>query len=345
MNNKLVILFTLFVNSIGFAQTFTGTILDADTNYPLPNVSVYFDGTTIGVITDLEGVFSITSKQNMTVPLVVSSIGYESQIIDKLILQTSPIIKLKPEANNLEEVIVSDDDWSRAKKMGYFKREFIGHSIYSKDCKITNLDKVKLKYSKVDQTMYAMADQPIIIINKYLGYKVEYNLVDFEIVFKTPPSGLNTVSKVLYSGTSVFSELSKKKIKKRYIQNRSFVYKTSLLYFMRSLAKNTLRQNGFRLFKRESADDSDPLFETTQKSVFRTVKRKNNLTEVAFFDSKKVVVSFDNLDQAFLLPNAENRLFYIDDFGIHSPVNSLLFGGVFGSNRMVSMLPINYNLD
>ena len=77
----------------------------------------------------------------MTIPLVVSFIGYESQIIDKLILQANPVIKLKPEATNLEEVIVSDDDWSRTKKLGYFKREFIGHSIYSKDCKITNLDK------------------------------------------------------------------------------------------------------------------------------------------------------------------------------------------------------------
>ena len=345
MNNKLVIVFAFFVNSIGFAQTFTGTILASDTNLPLPNVTVYFDGTTIGVITDLDGLFSITSNQNINVPLVASFIGYESQIINKDSLQANSIVKLKPQTTNLEEVILSDDDWSRSKKLGYFIREFLGHSIYSKDCKITNLDKVRFRYSKVDQTMYAMADQPIIIINKYLGYKVEYNLIDFEIEFERPPSGLNYVSKVLYSGTSVFSELSKKKTKKRYIQNRNVVYKTSLLYFMRSLAKNTLKQNGFRLFKRESADDSDPLFETTQTSVFRVVKTESDLKEVSFFDSNKVVVSFDNLEQAFLLPNAEDNLFYIDTFGIHSPVNSVLFGGVFGSNRIVSMLPINYNLD
>ena len=345
MRNKLVILFIFFVSSIGFAQTFTGTILAADTNIPLPNVTVYFDGTTIGVITDLDGIFTISSNQNFNVPLVVSFIGYESQIIDKNILQTNPIIKLKPQTTNLEEVILSDDDWSRSKKLSYFKREFLGHSIYSKDCKITNLDKIRFRYSKVDQTMYAMADQPIIIINKYLGYKVEYNLVDFEIVFKHPPSGLKYVSKVLYSGTSIFSELSRKKIKKRYIENRNVVFKTSLLYFMRSLAKSALKQNGFRLFKRESADDSEPLFETTQTSVFRVVKTEGDLTEVSFFDSNKVVVSFDNLDQAFLLPNAEDHLFYIDAFGIHSPVNGVLFGGVFGSNRIVSMLPINYNLN
>ena len=345
MSNKLVIVFAFFVNSIGFAQTFTGTILAADSNLPLPNVTVYFDGTTIGVITDLDGLFSITSNQNINVPLVASFIGYESQIINKDILQANPIFKLKPQTTNLKEVILSDDDWSRSKKLGYFKREFLGHSIYSKDCKITNLDKVRFRYSKVDKTMYAMADQPIIIINKYLGYKVEYNLIDFEIEFESPPSGLNYVSKVLYSGTSVFSELSKKKTKKRYIQNRNVVYKTSLLYFMRSLAKNTLKQNGFRLFKRESADDSDPLFETTQTSVFRVVKTESDLKEVSFFDSNKVVVSFDNLEQAFLLPNAEDNIFYIDAYGIHSPVNSVLFGGVFGSNRIVSMLPINYNLD
>ena len=57
-------------------------------------------------------------------------------------------------------------------------------------------------------------------------------MIDFEIEFKSPPSGLNYVSKVLYSGTSVFSEFSKKKTKKRYIQNRNVVYKTSLLLFL-----------------------------------------------------------------------------------------------------------------
>ncbi|WP_289043443.1 carboxypeptidase-like regulatory domain-containing protein [uncultured Olleya sp.] len=345
MNNKLVILIAFFVHSVGFAQTYSGTVLDAKTNQPLPSVTVYFDGTTIGVITDLDGMFNIASKQTINAPLVISYIGYKTQVVAKESLLNNPIIKLQPQTTNLDEVIVTDDDWSREKKLRYFKREFLGRSIYSKDCKITNIDKIRFRYSKVDQTMYAMADEPIIIINKYLGYKVEYNLIDFEIIFETPPSGFTYINKVLYSGTSVFSELNKRKIKKRYIKNRSFVYKTSLLYFMRSLANNSLKENGFRLFKSKDEKQSKPLFETTQSEVFNTKIIDIDKTQVSFLDTKKIVVSFENLDQAFLLPNTTDNVFYIDSFGIHYPIESILFGGTFGQSRIVNMLPSDYNLE
>ena len=343
MSKKLVILIAFFVSTLTFAQTYFGTVQDAETNQLLSSVTVYFDGTTIGVITDLDGNFSITTQNTINAPLVISYIGYQTLIIDKKTLLNNPIIKLKPQTTDLEEIVLTDDDWSREKKIEYFKREFLGQSIHSKDCKIINLDNIRFRYSKVDQTIYAMADQPIIVINKYLGYKVEYNLVDFEIMFRTSAAGFDYVKEVFYSGTSVFTELNTK-VKKRNLKNRSFVYKTSLLYFMRSLAASNLRENGFKLFKKEDEKSSDPLFETIQEAVFKTEKTEQNTTKVSFLDANKVVVSFDNLEQAFLLPNSEDKTFYIDSFGIHFPIDNVLFGGLFGQDRLVNMLPSDYNL-
>src|SRR5690606_3110809 len=57
-------------------QTLSGTVLD-DQNAPLPGASVLLKGTTIGVVTDFDGKFSIeVSKGDV---LIVSYIGYETQ--------------------------------------------------------------------------------------------------------------------------------------------------------------------------------------------------------------------------------------------------------------------------
>ena len=59
---------------------FYGTVIDGQTNEPLPFVTVRYQGTSIGAITDMEGKFEvpITSEHNK---LEVSAIGYKSLIV------------------------------------------------------------------------------------------------------------------------------------------------------------------------------------------------------------------------------------------------------------------------
>ena len=55
-----------------------GIVRDAETGEPLPFVSVYFDGTTIGISTDLEGHYSLETRDPDARVLTASLIGYES---------------------------------------------------------------------------------------------------------------------------------------------------------------------------------------------------------------------------------------------------------------------------
>ena len=55
-----------------------GVVRDADTGEPLPFVGVYFDGTTIGVSTDLDGRYSLETRSKEAKVLTASLIGYES---------------------------------------------------------------------------------------------------------------------------------------------------------------------------------------------------------------------------------------------------------------------------
>ena len=80
----------------------TGTVVDGNTNEKLPGVSVLIKGTTRGVITDLEGKFSIeASPENV---LVFSFMGYEAKEVS---VGTSTVINISliPDVIDLSEVI------------------------------------------------------------------------------------------------------------------------------------------------------------------------------------------------------------------------------------------------
>lgn len=80
---KRIILTVLFITSVVlmYAQgrLITGSVVD-DANLPLPGVSVIVKGTTIGTVTDIDGLFSLNlSDVNENDVLVFSSIGFIQQ--------------------------------------------------------------------------------------------------------------------------------------------------------------------------------------------------------------------------------------------------------------------------
>ncbi len=100
--------FFLFATSLLFAQNtvVSGTVTDAGNKQPLPFVAVSFTGSTIGVNTDAQGKFSISSDKPYS-QLKVSFLGYKDAnlIISPGKTQTLNI-KLFPEAKQLSEVVV-----------------------------------------------------------------------------------------------------------------------------------------------------------------------------------------------------------------------------------------------
>jgi TonB-linked SusC/RagA family outer membrane protein len=84
--------------------TVSGTVTEASTGEPLPGVNIYVKGTTIGVVTDLSGRYSITVPSQEAV-LVFSYIGYLTQEVE-VGEQTVINISLAESLEKLEEVIV-----------------------------------------------------------------------------------------------------------------------------------------------------------------------------------------------------------------------------------------------
>ena len=85
-------------------QTISGTVIDGETNEPMPGVNVLAKGTTMGTVTDVEGAYRITVEDEVTT-LVFSSIGFLSEEVSIDNRSTIDMV-LIPDIASLDEVIV-----------------------------------------------------------------------------------------------------------------------------------------------------------------------------------------------------------------------------------------------
>ena len=84
----------------------TGKVTSADDNESLPGVNIIEKGTSNGVVTDLDGSFSISINKDAS--LVFSSVGYVTQEI-AVGNQSVINIALKQDVTQLEELVVRNN--------------------------------------------------------------------------------------------------------------------------------------------------------------------------------------------------------------------------------------------
>lgn len=328
----------LFITSFFLACNGFGQVQDILKGYvravadstAIISASVYFDGSTIGTITNESGYFSIENSTATTNPLVISSLGYETLILDPNLKDQNTIFYLTESIEQLEEVLLETDPWSRSKKLAEFKREFLGRTKNAERCTISNEEVLQLQYSRSRQKLTVEASAPLVIVNKTLGYKIRYDLNTFYVSYDSGSSGLTFPSMTYFAGTSFFQPL-KKQVSRRIKQNRNKAYLGSLLHFMRALATKSLRENGFRIFHES--------FEVPPYRFFE-IQRDKELVHVVF-TTNEINILFEKKQQSVFHTKSD---FYIDAWGNHSPPDAVINGGVMGEKRVAELVPINYQV-
>jgi outer membrane cobalamin receptor len=101
----LLALALVFTSSAIAQSTVTGTIMDSETNTPLPGVNVIEKGTTNGVSSDFDGNFTLKTKSRDAV-IVISYIGFLNKEISISGDTNLGIIILEPSAFGLEEISI-----------------------------------------------------------------------------------------------------------------------------------------------------------------------------------------------------------------------------------------------
>ena len=116
MNKQLRLLAWLIVwqglasLSMLYAQRITsasGIVRDSISGEPLSYVSVLFDNSTIGAMTDDNGAFTLQNDKGLT-KLVISSLGYDTKTVNLKVNTKNDLLEidLKPTAFEIAEVVV-----------------------------------------------------------------------------------------------------------------------------------------------------------------------------------------------------------------------------------------------
>ncbi|MBO9672848.1 MAG: carboxypeptidase-like regulatory domain-containing protein [Sphingobacteriaceae bacterium] len=242
--SKITLFLLIFLPQVLFAQrTLSGRVIDNNGGQPIAGASIYINSTTIGRMSNEEGNFSFDDIPLGTQELVISYVGYEtiSYSFSTAQLPLKLDFKLKPKVQELNEVTIEGNytvlDIRNKQNWQKFKDGFLGITPYSDQCTIQNIDDIELRYVKETRGMKAVAKKPIVIVNKALGYIIEYDLEHFELL----PSGR------ILAGKSFFKELSDKELTENKRKLRNASYYGSMSHFLRSVYNNSLNTEGFEV--------------------------------------------------------------------------------------------------
>jgi len=236
---------------ISFTQsTITGQVTDAETKLPLQGASVFAQNTTKGAITDKEGNYRLFLNKG-GYELIVSYTGFVSNTIKVEANEDKQLnIELKKAEKNMEEVVIIAsnevaDGWE--KYGAFFLDYFIGATPFSDSCILMNPEALKFYYYKRSDKLKVLAEQPLLISNRSLGYDLRYQLDSFVYHYKT---NINS-----YRGNCLYTAMQgTEEEEKKWKENRKAVYYGSRLHFLRSYYDSTLKQNGFTVDVLSSSD-------------------------------------------------------------------------------------------
>lgn len=225
-------------------STITGRVVDAETTEPLPRTHVFISRSMKGTTTDSTGRFRLTGIPPGSKRLYVSRLGYENEAID---LQLKPNRRLtftfRLDQTVLEGPAITvlgqrDEEWYE--RLDRFKRLFIGESERARQCTLVNPEALRFE-TKWWGKFEASAEQPLIIQNRALGYRLTYFLKEFEERGKV----------VRWDGEPLFDPLVPRDSLQaaRWQRNRLRAYRGSLRHFLRALLDDRLEEELFEVYR------------------------------------------------------------------------------------------------
>lgn len=326
MKTILVLIFLISGCASG-QQLIEGYAYDAKTKEPLMGAAVYYEGTTLGTITNDRGKFILDITERSTSKIVVSYLGYQDQIIT----YRSDIVKvyLKPKLESLGEVIIQGNlPFSREEMIQAFKQQFLGQTTAGRSCTIANEDALYFYYDTDTNSLIANADESLIVENTYLGYEIRYTLYKFQVDFYRKSISPKDEKQSYFAGTSFYRDV-RPRIKK-YKRRRRRTYRGSTLELMRTIAKEDFGSKPYTFFKKGVVVDPFDIF---------TVTNEKGLKKVYFKD--EVGITHSDNERSSMRQLTE--YFTIDGYGNHK-ANSLIFKGTMGFERLGDALPLDYGL-
>ncbi len=352
MKNLILTLFALLLYFTVPAQgnadhvRITGTVYDKANNRPVPGATVYLDNTSVYTVTGADGKFTLKTKQKLNTPLIIHHLSYNTLIIKNPFDHFTGEIYLEEKGYVLKEALIEGDKFTRAQKMKAFKEHFLGTTKAGKSCEITNEDDIRLYYNINDNTLTAKTDAPIVVNNKYLGYTIEFNLMEFEVMYKMYSLKHDAARQSFFAGTSLFidREADSKKIKER----RNDSYDRSSIHFFKHLINHSLDSSNFTIYNQsqqritsgECFNISDTLSQKLVRikpEAFTNFKAK----EISLYSHrKKLDIRYKKRYPSAIYFKTDSLLIGVN--GLLYNLHDVLYSGEMSRQKLGDMLPLDY---
>ncbi|MHA7128443.1 carboxypeptidase-like regulatory domain-containing protein [Algoriphagus namhaensis] len=353
----------LFMAEFASAQTIKGSVKDGKTGEFMPFTNVFINNTTIGTTTDEKGRFEL-SRTDLpgTFSLVASFVGYTTR--EKLVsvgpgeTQTIDFV-LTPLESVLTEVELKsrrDKPWER--NLRRFENIFLAlpDDAVAGEVEILNpwvLDFQKVNPDKGPNYIQATAQEPLIIDNKALGYRVTYYLQDYKY-YKNKSS---------FYGLAFFEDKTPKDSTEaaNYLLNKQTSYQGSIKHLMKSILLQEAPAQGFDLYvslpeqmnRRRTNTYTVELGESIvylpQESIRRIPLRNGNF-RIIWPDRVEVHFLKKNWRNDYYLDiyhpigwvSAPGGYFDIDRNGVPIDPTQVVLSGYIGRPRMGRSIPHDY---
>ena len=321
----------------------------------MQGASVFAESTTLGTATDENGRFTLWLPDG-GYDIAVSYTGYATQsskVSNGLPKELN--FELFTKEKTMQEVsVVSTGEVKDGKeKYGqFFLDEFIGKTPNSKYCTIKNPDVLKYFYSKRKNRLKILANEPLQIENRVLGYYIFYELDSFVHEYNS--------STTVYTGFPRFETMkdSSTEMQNQWAQARTTAYHGSLLQFMRTLYKKELSENGYELQELNKINGKDtamPIKEPYQFLNYKTDSsalvsiEPNNIHLGIIFSDEEPMTEYlkENPDAptAFQFSTMEflpSKKIFIESNGYYYPQNELTVNDYWEWSKIADALPYDY---
>ncbi|MBD3581091.1 carboxypeptidase-like regulatory domain-containing protein [Flavobacterium selenitireducens] len=325
-------------------QTISGKVYD-ENKLPLPGASVYLDGTSTGTVTSDDGSFELQIPKRINTVLVFSFIGYGTETVTVPSENRRFEVHLKPKTDMLREVVIQKGGFTRKQMLAIFLEEFLGRSKAGRSCKILNPDDINLRYDYKQNRILATSDAPLKIENPYLGYEIDFNLIECYVVFSRKSVSRGDVMSNAFSGTTAFKELAD--TKDRFAQRRRDAYFGSQTEFFRNLVDGKWDKEKFQLFKGSYKTDASEWFEVVYAKESYHVKVLGEAIENSglTLEPKTFYAHFNLLYDKQRQSGVIFRTgaFTVDSFGNTDSPMDIVFTGEISKLRAGDLLPIDYS--
>ncbi|HCW07888.1 MAG TPA: hypothetical protein DGG95_11060 [Cytophagales bacterium] len=339
MRLLFLLLVICFSSTKNFSQAsfyISGRIIDAQTKKPVPFATVFLARTSIGMVTNEDGTFNLESIPQGKYDFTVSMLGYErfSKSIDLSEKSVNNyIVELKTTEVELESVTVTGhkEKWNPT-LYSKFEKIFLGQTANAFHCKVINQRDI-FSYNEKEK-LIAISKKPIEVLNQALGYKIFYDLKQFEADFEN--------DRLTMSGEIRFEELvpANGKQKAKWLKERDRAYYGSIEHFLRSLLNHQLTENYFsiigpngNILHEEDILKNDSIRFSGQLNVKFSKELPENLNMQRRQDR-------DGRQQSEVIFNGSPIKIYQN--GYFEDFHNVVFLGYFQLGNVAEMVPLGY---